>query len=616
MLCLEPLSHCTELPVCGQSGKSQLYADVRTVSSAVPVNCHCRRLHSPFHLSNGRCVENAPLTVSLSSVLTCRDSKLTHLLQDSLGGNCNTTIIATISPSALAFEETCATLKFADRARNIVNRATVNLHTDFKLELELKTAEVKRLTGLLAKFAGMVDSNGKISSGAGGHNRSGVSNGGGNSNGRPRSSGSLVTAAGDNQRRHSMTEAEADKAAGGTSGRHIARQSHADRPATSGSTSATVFSGMEADTPGGSLAPNALPRSASDRALGGHRVSQLSHGLPSSASERAVGQVANPTSRYSSATASANLAEVARLRAELLLAKEDLLAERAARLRLESVVVASQQYFSQRSPQHAGLPDSYLGQQQMGFGPDSTGSVANTADSSAVSRSYAAVPGGRGSLQASFSATQHAGESSSISSYQPSATGRSSLQWQPEASFGSYSGAAATAPALQSQQGGNPLLAGKFRHRYLPTEASASSVFDDGSDSPVARMESGSWGRSSMQAGLLTASRDSDTAFERQSGMVSVGSKPILAGEASGRSSVNSPYAAKLAKTPLNSKPSSPTKRTHMANSQHLLHHSANMLKDNGSLDAGSWIYIMGSRGSSLTAKQMARSARGASNMS
>ena len=45
-----------------------------------------------------------------------------------------------------------------------MNRASVNLHTDFKLELGLKTAEVKRLTALLAKFASLVDSNGKISS--------------------------------------------------------------------------------------------------------------------------------------------------------------------------------------------------------------------------------------------------------------------------------------------------------------------------------------------------------------------------------------------------------------------------------------------------------------------
>lgn len=42
-----------------------------------------------------------------------RDSKLTHLLQDSLGGNCRTTIIATVSPSVDAFEESCSTLRCA-----------------------------------------------------------------------------------------------------------------------------------------------------------------------------------------------------------------------------------------------------------------------------------------------------------------------------------------------------------------------------------------------------------------------------------------------------------------------------------------------------------------------
>ena len=53
-------------------------------------------------------------------------------------------IIATISPSILTFEETCNTLKFADRARNITNRVTVNLKTDLKQELELKNAEIRR----------------------------------------------------------------------------------------------------------------------------------------------------------------------------------------------------------------------------------------------------------------------------------------------------------------------------------------------------------------------------------------------------------------------------------------------------------------------------------------
>lgn len=50
-----------------------------------------------------------------------RDSKLTFLLQDSLGGNSKTTIIATISPSSCNALETLSTLKFAQRAKLIRN---------------------------------------------------------------------------------------------------------------------------------------------------------------------------------------------------------------------------------------------------------------------------------------------------------------------------------------------------------------------------------------------------------------------------------------------------------------------------------------------------------------
>ncbi|XP_011717635.2 kinesin-like protein KIF18B isoform X2 [Macaca nemestrina] len=48
-----------------------------------------------------------------------RDSKLTRLLKDSLGGNCRTVMIAAISPSSLAYEDTYNTLKYADRAKEI-----------------------------------------------------------------------------------------------------------------------------------------------------------------------------------------------------------------------------------------------------------------------------------------------------------------------------------------------------------------------------------------------------------------------------------------------------------------------------------------------------------------
>ncbi|CCD21730.1 kinesin K39, putative, partial [Trypanosoma vivax Y486] len=55
-----------------------------------------------------------------------RDSKLTYILKDSFGGNSKTFMIATVSPSALNYEETLSTLRYASRARDIVNVTRVN----------------------------------------------------------------------------------------------------------------------------------------------------------------------------------------------------------------------------------------------------------------------------------------------------------------------------------------------------------------------------------------------------------------------------------------------------------------------------------------------------------
>ena len=72
-----------------------------------------------------------------------RDSKLTFLLKDSLGGNSKTFIIANISPSVSSFAETLSTLKFAQRAKLIKNSAVINEDTSGTVLL-LKS-EVKRL---------------------------------------------------------------------------------------------------------------------------------------------------------------------------------------------------------------------------------------------------------------------------------------------------------------------------------------------------------------------------------------------------------------------------------------------------------------------------------------
>ena len=55
-----------------------------------------------------------------------RESKLTRLLKDSLGGRTKTSIIATVSPSAMNLEETLNTLDYANRAKDITNKPEVN----------------------------------------------------------------------------------------------------------------------------------------------------------------------------------------------------------------------------------------------------------------------------------------------------------------------------------------------------------------------------------------------------------------------------------------------------------------------------------------------------------
>ena len=72
-----------------------------------------------------------------------RDSKLTRILEDSLGGNCKTTMIAMISPSMDSYAESLSTLKFANRAKNIKNTAKINEDLDQKAELRKYERELK-----------------------------------------------------------------------------------------------------------------------------------------------------------------------------------------------------------------------------------------------------------------------------------------------------------------------------------------------------------------------------------------------------------------------------------------------------------------------------------------
>ncbi|XP_062865726.1 kinesin-like protein KIF16B isoform X2 [Trichomycterus rosablanca] len=79
-----------------------------------------------------------------------RDSVLTWLLKDSLGGNSKTIMIATVSPADVNYGETLSTLRYANRAKNIINKPTINEDANVRLIRELR-AEIARLKALLAQ---------------------------------------------------------------------------------------------------------------------------------------------------------------------------------------------------------------------------------------------------------------------------------------------------------------------------------------------------------------------------------------------------------------------------------------------------------------------------------
>lgn len=83
--------------------------------------------------------------VDRSSHIPYRESKLTRLLQDSLGGRTKTCIIATISPAKTNLEETISTLEYAFRAKNIKNKPQLNPMLSKKTLFKEFTSEIEKL---------------------------------------------------------------------------------------------------------------------------------------------------------------------------------------------------------------------------------------------------------------------------------------------------------------------------------------------------------------------------------------------------------------------------------------------------------------------------------------
>jgi len=115
-------------------------------------------IFSESKMSGNRINELTSINKSLSTLGKCmfqlrngnshiayRESKLTRLLQDSLGGNTKTAFVATITSSEVAFEETLSTLKFAARAMKVIVTAQINEMVDESVLLQRFEQEVEML---------------------------------------------------------------------------------------------------------------------------------------------------------------------------------------------------------------------------------------------------------------------------------------------------------------------------------------------------------------------------------------------------------------------------------------------------------------------------------------
>lgn len=96
------------------------------------------------------------LTDPKCTYIPYRDSKLTRILQDSLGGNTKTVMIAACGPADYNTEETISTLRYASRAKNIENKPRINEDPKDAMIREFHD-EITRLRAELDKYGGNMD---------------------------------------------------------------------------------------------------------------------------------------------------------------------------------------------------------------------------------------------------------------------------------------------------------------------------------------------------------------------------------------------------------------------------------------------------------------------------
>jgi kinesin family protein 5 len=106
------------------------------------------------------------LTDKKAQHIPYRESKLTRILQESLGGNSKTALIITCSPHPFNEQETLSTLRFGTRARNIKNQPKVNreytipelkrLLEKAEAEVDIQKCKVKALENIIKSLGGVV----------------------------------------------------------------------------------------------------------------------------------------------------------------------------------------------------------------------------------------------------------------------------------------------------------------------------------------------------------------------------------------------------------------------------------------------------------------------------
>lgn len=130
------------------------------------------KVHRLANVSNDRIRELSSINKSLSSLSSCisallqksrahipyRDSKLTRILQHSIGGNTRSAFIVTLSPSAACYEETLSTLKFASRAIKVSLHLTPNRSVPIEEQsLDASSAELLSCKGEIVELKKMVE---------------------------------------------------------------------------------------------------------------------------------------------------------------------------------------------------------------------------------------------------------------------------------------------------------------------------------------------------------------------------------------------------------------------------------------------------------------------------